>query len=57
MSSDARSIARIDLTALRHNAARLDRAAGDASLMAVVKADAYGQALAVLTGIEPPRPA
>ncbi len=42
MSSDARSIARIDLTALRHNAARLDRAAGDASLMAVVKADAYG---------------
>jgi alanine racemase len=46
MSSDARSIARIDLTALRHNAARLDRAAGDASLMAVVKADAYGHGAA-----------
>lgn len=42
MSSDARSIAHIDLAAVRHNAARLDRAAGDASLMAVVKADAYG---------------
>ena len=46
MSSDARSIARIDLAALRHNAARLDRAAGDASLMAVVKADAYGHGAA-----------
>lgn len=42
MSSDARSTAHIDLSALRHNAARLGRAAGDASLMAVVKADAYG---------------
>ncbi len=40
--SDARSTAYIDLAAVRHNAARLDRAAGDATLMAVVKADAYG---------------
>jgi alanine racemase len=40
--SDARSIATIDLTALRHNASRLARAAGGAELMAVVKANGYG---------------
>ena len=33
---------RIDLAAVRHNAARLARAAGDARLMAVVKANGYG---------------
>jgi alanine racemase len=37
-----RAIARIDLAAIRHNAAVLARAAGPAELMAVVKADAYG---------------
>ncbi len=42
MTSDARSTAVIDLGALRHNAARLARAAGDAELMAVVKANGYG---------------
>ena len=40
--SDARSSAYIDLDAVRHNAVTLDRAAGQAGLMAVVKADAYG---------------
>lgn len=40
--SEARSTAHIDLAAIRHNAARLARAAGDADLMAVVKANAYG---------------
>lgn len=38
----SRSTAHVDLSAVRHNAARLNRAAGDADLMAVVKADAYG---------------
>ena len=38
--SDARSSAYIDLDAVRHNAVTLDRAAGQAGLMAVVKADA-----------------
>lgn len=42
MTSDARSTAVIDLDALRHNAACLTRAAGDAELMAVVKANGYG---------------
>ncbi|MEO2057892.1 MAG: alanine racemase, partial [Thermoleophilia bacterium] len=42
MTSDARSTAVIDLDALRHNAARLTRAAGDAELMAVVKGNGYG---------------
>lgn len=32
----------IDLNALRHNLAEVRRAAGDASVLAVVKADAYG---------------
>ena len=40
--SEARSTAVIDLQALRHNAARLARAAGGAELMAVVKANGYG---------------
>ncbi len=40
--SDARSTAVIDLAALRHNAARLARAAGQAELMAVVTANGYG---------------
>lgn len=40
--SEARSTATIDLTALRHNAAHLSRAAGTADLMAVVKANGYG---------------
>lgn len=40
--SDARSTATIDLPAIRHNAARLARAAGGAQLMAVVKANGYG---------------
>ncbi len=39
---DARSTATIDLAALRHNAARLSRAAGGAEVMAVVKANGYG---------------
>ena len=41
MSAD-RAAARIDLGAIRHNAALLARAAGGARLMAVVKADGYG---------------
>ena len=41
MSVD-RAVARIDLAAIRHNAATLTRAAGGARLMAVVKADGYG---------------
>ncbi len=41
MSAD-RAIARVDLAAVRHNAAVLARAAGRARLMAVVKADGYG---------------
>jgi len=40
--SEARSTAVIDLQALRHNAARLARAAGGAEIMAVVKANGYG---------------
>lgn len=38
----ARARAVIDLDAIAHNAAELQRRAGDAELMAVVKADAYG---------------
>jgi len=37
--------ARIDLTALQHNVALLQRRAGSASVMAVVKADAYGHSV------------
>lgn len=40
--TDVRAEARIDLAAIRHNAATLARAAGTARLMAVVKADGYG---------------
>ena len=40
--SATRAVARIDLGAIRHNAAVLARAAGRARLMAVVKADGYG---------------
>jgi alanine racemase len=40
--SASRAAARIELGAIRHNAAVLARAAGRARLMAVVKADAYG---------------
>jgi alanine racemase len=40
--SEARSMAVIDLQAVRHNASRLARAAGGAELMAVVKANGYG---------------
>ena len=40
--SVARASARVDLGAIRHNAAVLARAAGPARLMAVVKADGYG---------------
>lgn len=40
--SVSRAVARIDLTAIRHNAARLAGAAGRARLMAVVKANGYG---------------
>lgn len=40
--SAARASARVDLAAIRHNAAVLSRAAGGARLMAVVKADGYG---------------
>ena len=40
--SAERALARIDLAAIRHNAATLLRAAGGARLMAVVKADGYG---------------
>jgi alanine racemase len=44
--SSARAAARIDLGAIRHNAAVLARAARGARLMAVVKADAYGHGAA-----------
>ena len=44
--SAARAAARIDLGAIRHNAAVLARAAGRARLMAVVKADGYGHGAA-----------
>ena len=37
-----RAVARVDLGAIRHNAGVLAAAAGDARLMAVVKADGYG---------------
>ncbi len=40
--TDVRAEARIDLSAVRHNAGVLARAAGGARLMAVVKADGYG---------------
>jgi alanine racemase len=40
--SASRAVARVDLAAIRHNAAVLSRAAGRARLMAVVKADGYG---------------
>ena len=37
-----RSVARIDLGAIRHNVALLARAAGRAEIVAVVKANGYG---------------
>jgi alanine racemase len=40
--SAGRAVATIDLGAIRHNAAVLDQAAGEALLMAVVKAGGYG---------------
>ena len=40
--SAERSLARIDLGAIRHNAGVMARAAGGARLMAVVKAAGYG---------------
>jgi alanine racemase len=40
--SSRRAVARVDLGAVRHNAALLAHAAGGARLMAVVKADGYG---------------
>jgi alanine racemase len=46
----ARAVARIDLGAVRHNAAVLARAAGRARLMAVVKADGYGHGAAAVAG-------
>ena len=39
------SRATIDLAAIRDNVAELDRRAGDAGVIAVVKADAYGHGL------------
>ncbi|MEW6581407.1 MAG: alanine racemase, partial [Actinomycetota bacterium] len=42
MSGTARATARIDLGAIRHNAAALAGAAAPAALMAVVKAGGYG---------------
>lgn len=45
MSAD-RVVARIDLDAVRHNAARLTEVAAGAELMAVVKADGYGHGAA-----------
>lgn len=44
--SEERAVARIDLSAIRHNAAVLARAAGRARLMAVVKAGGYGHGAA-----------
>lgn len=44
--SPRRAVARIDAAAIRHNAGVLARAAGDARLMAVVKADGYGHGAA-----------
>ena len=44
--SAERAVARIDLSAIRNNAATLARAAGRARLMAVVKADGYGHGAA-----------
>lgn len=41
-----RSVARIDLEAIRHNVALLTRAAGRAELVAVVKANGYGHGAA-----------
>jgi alanine racemase len=40
-----RSVARVDLDALAHNAQVVQERIGDAALMAVVKADAYGHGL------------
>ena len=40
--SASRAVAQVDLGAVRHNAARLARAAAGARLMAVVKAEGYG---------------
>ena len=39
------ALAEIDLAAVRSNVAELDRIAGGAAVMAVVKADAYGHGL------------
>lgn len=45
------SVIEIDRTALLHNLKRVRREAGEASLMAVVKADAYGHGLHRVAGI------
>ena len=55
MTGSGRSEARIDLAAITANTRRLDELAGDAGVMAVVKADGYGHGLlpsarAVLAG-------
>lgn len=46
--SATRAVARIDLAAVRHNAAALAAAAGRARLMAVVKAEGYGHGAAAV---------
>ena len=48
--STTRASAVVDLTAIRHNAARLARAAGRAELVAVVKANGYGHGAAEVAG-------
>ncbi len=45
MTSPLRAECRIDLGAIRENVAELDRRAGSAAVMAVVKADGYGHGL------------
>ena len=41
----------VDLAALRHNVAAIRHRIGNAKLMAVVKADAYGHGLAQVAGV------
>ena len=48
--SQFRCWAEVDLGALRHNVAAIRRRIGQARLMAVVKADAYGHGLAEVAG-------
>ena len=48
--SATRATAAVDLTAIRHNAARLARAAGRAELVAVVKANGYGHGSVEVAG-------